>query len=94
MLYVMQLEGRLMGINYITKLVKEKQVLGFTCNRCGKTFIDDMDIQEMVYHKDTGGYCCAFGDGIEYEICLCTKCAYKILGEYTEYVDRGMSLVN
>ncbi len=67
------------------KIVSEDVVVGFKCHKCHKLFFDDMEIQEMVRFKNTGGYGCAFGDGVEYEICFCTDCAFEVLDEYTAY---------
>ena len=63
----------------------ETVLTGFKCNCCHKTFTDNMDVQEVVRFSDIGGYNCAFGDDVEYDITLCTKCAYKLLKDYVEY---------
>ena len=65
-------------------------VVGFHCNCCKRSFNDDMALQEMFYKHDVGGYGSAFGDMSEYEIVLCTNCAFKLLAAYTDWiVDTG-----
>jgi hypothetical protein len=77
-----------MGRIITTEKVTYEKIIGFKCNKCHREFFNDLDCQEMVLFGDTGGYSCAFGDGVDYEICLCTKCAHEILGPYTEYKNR------
>jgi len=37
-------------------------------------------MQEALHWQDTGGYGSLWGDGTTYEVTLCQKCAYELLG--------------
>lgn len=65
-----------------------KEMGGFTCNRCYKTYIsgltveDDIECSEMVHIDWTGGYGSVFGDMDSFELTLCQDCFKEIMGLY------------
>ena len=52
-----------------------------TCDKCKKEFTDDMEIQEFLHIRDTGGYGSIFGDGENINFDICQYCLYGWLGE-------------
>jgi len=79
-------------MTFITeKRIEEREVVvGFTCSCCKKIFKGTMHTQEAILIEDVGGYYCAFGDCVNYQIHLCTDCAYSILKDYVEYPEEDI----
>ena len=58
------------------------EVVGFTCDKCGKVYYDFLEMQELMYWHSVGGYSSVWGDGNEVEIVLCQYCSKELLGPY------------
>ena len=71
--------------------IAREQVVGFTCDRCGVEYHDDIAMQECFTWNTTGGYGSVWGDGRSWDLVLCQGCASALLGPYvrdvTEYSD-------
>jgi len=67
--------------------VTRKEVVSITCDRCGKTFDDMMDMQEFHRVKFTGGYSSVFGDMTKVECDLCQDCLKDLIGDYCRTTD-------
>ena len=61
-------------------------VVSISCDCCRKEYTDDMDKQEFIHIKDTGGYNSAIGDCVEYECDLCSECVNRLLGKYLRII--------
>lgn len=76
---------------YITKKIQTETevVIGFECSRCKKVFDADdiVEMQECVHIHICGGYGSLFGDGNEWEITFCQRCADQTIGAYLEPVE-------
>lgn len=73
-----------------TQTKKIKVIDGFICNKCKKEFRDDIwEIQEMFRHRIVGGFGSVWGDGDEFEIVLCQRCAQELLYDYAELIGSG-----
>lgn len=70
----------------MTKIMGERLkpvVVGITCDRCKKVYDDQMEMQEFLSWKTTGGYGNrVFGDLTGIEIDLCQYCTKETLGEW------------
>ena len=51
-----------------------------TCDCCGTTATDKMELQEWILYSDRGGYNSEIGDGDDWSIDLCQECIQKLLG--------------
>lgn len=94
-------------IKYKTIEVLEKKYIAesITCDICKKEFFyhnddnigDEMEIQEFVRFRSSGGYSSVFGDGSSIEIDMCQHCFRDKLGKYIvvgeSETDRMMELV-
>jgi hypothetical protein len=69
-------------INYKEVNTTRREITSITCDVCGKTYDDDLSLQEFKHIGGTGGYNSYFGDGLHYECELCEKCLIEILGQY------------
>ena len=70
---------------YITTQIATPVFVSATCDKCGKTETDVMELQEWFFYHFTGGYNSIFGDMDEYEIDLCQQCLKELLGQYLRY---------
>ena len=77
----------------LTRELTREQVVGFTCDRCGVEYHDDIAMQECFTWNTTGGYGSVWGDGRSWEVVLCQGCAFTLLRAYardvTECSDAG-----
>lgn len=66
-----------------------QQVTGWVCNKCARDIdVDEMtESQEVFRYRDIGGYGSVWGDGTDYEIVLCQRCAYGLLAPYATVRD-------
>jgi hypothetical protein len=71
--------------NYITALAQTQVFVSATCDKCGKTETDQMELQEWFFYHFVGGYNSIFGDMDEFEIDLCQQCLKELLGQYLHY---------
>jgi len=55
---------------------------GFECSKCKARYssYESIEMQEALHWQETGGYGSVWGDGTTYEVTLCQKCAYELLG--------------
>ena len=74
----------------------KKVCVGFTCNKCGKSFtelkndqgsVDWIELQERFSYSFTGGYGSVFGDMCDFEIDLCQRCFQELLDPYITEVE-------
>ena len=58
-----------------------------SCGKCEKSWDNDdfIEMQECLHKRDIGGYGSVFGDGQEWEIILCQKCARELLEPYIKW---------
>ena len=73
-----------------TKSIKKTEhiISAITCDCCKKKYTDEMELQEFLHWKDTGGYGnMAFGDRITIEVDLCQYCIKELLGKYVRTYD-------
>lgn len=66
----------------ITAIRTHIEVIGFTCNKCRKTFSLEVT-DEYFHHEDVGGYNSPWEDGEQYEITLCEDCFYEVMKPYS-----------
>ena len=57
------------------------------CDKCGKEYRDEIEIQEFHRIDFTGGFSSVFGDGNRVQCDLCQDCLYVMISEYTKVVD-------
>ena len=67
--------------------VEREFTVGFVCDKCGGLHEDGdlVEMQEMLYKHDVGGYGSLFGDGVGWSITLCQKCWHGMIREYIQY---------
>ena len=72
-------------INVKSKRIMVKEVASYTCDVCGITDDNDMDMQE--YHRVDfiGGYKSIFGDGAHIRCDICQRCLLKLIGDFCMY---------
>jgi len=78
-----------MTLLYEDVQVTEKQCTGFECSRCkakhdAENFVE---MQEMLYWRNTGGYGSVWGDGATVEVTLCQKCTLELFGDFATVHD-------
>lgn len=69
----------------VVKEVKEVRDVIYQCDCCKDKFskkTESWETQEFWKVRYMGGYGSVFGDGNYYELDLCQKCVYKLLGPY------------
>ncbi len=69
-------------IGYEKKTETVNIVVSKTCDVCGTTHTDVLDMQEYKHIRGRGGYNSAIGDDVDYECDLCSKCILAVLGKY------------
>ena len=52
-----------------------------TCDKCGKTFENDLEIQEFHHIDYFGGYGSVFGDMNKVECDICQHCLKEMIGD-------------
>lgn len=62
-------------------------MVSITCDRCKRSYKNDMDIQEFLCHYNTGGYASVFGDGAVISLDLCQHCVKELLGDFIQFHD-------
>ena len=55
-----------------------------TCSACGKTYTDELELQEFYEVAFFGGYASIFGDGAHVYGDFCQACIKRLLGEFLE----------
>lgn len=66
--------------------ITTKELVSVTCDKCGKTETDIMELQEWYYIHFVGGYNSIFGDGDEYESDLCQQCLKELLEKHLRFL--------
>jgi hypothetical protein len=73
------------------KTIEEKvivtQLVSITCDRCKRSYKNDMDLQEFLSYHNTGGYSSVFGDGAVMSLDLCQHCVKELLGDFIQFHD-------
>lgn len=69
----------------IRHAVPEK-LISITCDVCGTTHRDPIEMQEFLSYRDTGGYGSKIGDGTTWEIDICQDCCQTLLGKFIRIV--------
>lgn len=68
--------------NYKKEMVEKKVLVSITCDICKKTHDDDIELQEFVSIRETGGYGSIFGDMSAIGVDICQHCLKEKLGKY------------
>lgn len=58
------------------------KIVSVTCDVCGKTYDDVMEIQEFLFINLDGGFNSIFGDESKIECEVCQHCLKELLGKY------------
>jgi hypothetical protein len=53
-----------------------------TCDSCGRSFNDPIELQEFLFINRTAGYGSIFGDGTLIQCDLCQNCLKSKLGKF------------
>ncbi len=61
------------------------------CDICGKEYFSDnqIELQEFLHIKFTGGYASVFGDMNKVECDVCQHCLIKFIGKFARVIDGG-----
>lgn len=79
----------------VLKSTQTKQVEvidGFICNYCKQEFTDIWEMQEMFCYTLVGGFMSVWGDGKQFDIVLCQRCAHKLLSDYADEISESVYL--
>lgn len=68
--------------SYIIPQITPIMIGSIVCDICGKTYDNDMDIQEFHHIDFTGGYGSVFGDMTRIMCDICQDCLKKMIGPY------------
>ena len=66
-------------IKYKMEFKKAQVYECIVCDKCGKEYTDDMEIQEFLHIRNTGGYSSIFGDMEDICFDICQYCLHKFL---------------
>jgi hypothetical protein len=67
------------------EVVERTKTTHVICDVCKKKYSiedDELEIQEFLYIRNTGGYGSVFGDGTTFECDMCQHCQKKLFGDY------------
>lgn len=59
----------------------------FTCDKCNKEIIDELELQEILSIDFIGGYKSIFGDNNHINCDLCQSCLYELIKDYYRIVN-------
>jgi len=62
-----------------------------TCNRCGRTDNNELEMQEYLAIDFVGGFMSVFGDMEQYTGDICQRCVKALLGNYLVKVENKYS---
>ena len=62
-----------------------------TCDRCGRTDNNELEMQEYLAIDFIGGYKSVFGDMEKYTGDICQRCVKALLGNYLKKVEKKYS---
>ncbi len=59
-----------------------REFVSIQCDKCGKVFDDEIEIQEFHRIHFTGGYGSVFGDGDSISCDICQYCLKEMIGSF------------
>ncbi len=65
--------------------VRADIIVGYECDLCHQRYTDIEDMQEFINIADTGGYSSTLGDGVRFELDICSLCFKLKLGNYVRF---------
>ena len=68
-------------IEKIDRQMNIPEVVAYICDKCGKRYDDEMEMQEFHMIRVGGGYSSVFGDMADVECDLCQHCLKKMIGD-------------
>jgi len=73
-----------MPLFYKDVQVTEQHCTGFECSRCKARYKaeDIVEMLEMMYWRNIGGYGSVWGDGTTVVVTLCQKCTLEMFGDF------------
>ena len=80
-------------INYETEMIESHTTTSVICDKCGREFTNDFDLQEFTFLRFIGGYSSVFGDGSAIECDICQDCLYDMI-KYIYRYRENLLLVN
>jgi len=57
------------------------EVTAYICDKCGRRYDDDIEMQEFHLIRFNGGYGSVFGDGTMVECDVCQHCLKAMIGD-------------
>ena len=73
--------------NKIQETREVQKLSGVICDKCGKFFDNDMDLQEFHHIDFVGGYSSVFGDMNHIKCDICQDCLLEMINDYCRVVD-------
>lgn len=70
---------------YETRIESVEYLDEITCDRCKKIITDELEEQEAMTLRFTGGYSSVFGDGANVEVDICQQCLKELVGDFCRY---------
>ena len=64
-----------------TKTFEKEVIESITCDICGETFTDIMELNEFFQVDETCGYGSIFGDGNRIQLDVCQRCLKEKFGD-------------
>jgi hypothetical protein len=71
--------------NYTKEKRITKTLTSITCDKCGKTYDDKLELQEFLFINFVGGYSSVFGDMLRVECDICQYCLKDFLDSFGNY---------
>lgn len=84
----------IMGLITKSVTITQNQVMGFTCDVCGKSFFEDdfINFQEALIWNNECGYGSVWGDGSLIELNICQQCLFELFEEKVTYLNPDKQL--